>query len=86
MNSSATPTKRTNSKPAKIDTGTFAGYFGKVMTGNRVAIGKAPAKGRAFVPFAIVHGDSTRWVNRAHFQKLVDNGKARVTPVEHFTA
>ena len=56
------------------------------MTVNRVAGGKAPAMGRACVPFAIVHGDSTRGGNRPHFQKLVDTGKAKVTPVEHFTA
>jgi len=86
MSKSTGTINRTNSKPAKIDTGVFEGYYSKVMTGNRVAVGKAPAKGRAFVPFAIVHGDSTRWVNRPHFQKLVDTGKAKVTPVEHFTA
>lgn len=86
MNKSAHRTTVTYSKPAEIGTGTFAGYYAKAMSGQRIAVGKAPAKGKVFMPFAIVTGDSIRWVNRPHFAKLVEAGKAKVTPEAHFTA
>ena len=86
MSKSTATSKVTYSKPTEIATGTFAGYYTKAMTSKRSAIGKAPAKGGCFMPFAVVQaGGAITWVNQPYFTKLVKDGKAKVTPVEHFT-